>query len=303
MTDRKQLEIFVHLASSLHFGRSSDALHLSPSTLSRAIQKLEADVGQRLFERDNRRVSLTPAGRMFLPYAEQSLGQWRAVVAQMRHGGEVLSGEINLFCSVTAVYSLLASILEVFRERYPKIELKVHTGDQAEALERVMSQSEDVAITAMPDKLPDRVVMQPLMESSLQLVGPTVNCSVSDQLEKAGGAGGIDWSELPFILPERGVARSRIEKWMKSQGIKPNIYAQVSGHEAIVSMVALGLGVGVVPSLVISGSPQRQLLRVFDSKVDNPPFVVGLAALKRNRNNPLVEAFWDCALSSYASPS
>jgi LysR family positive regulator for ilvC len=301
MTDRRQLEIFIHLASSLHFGRSSDALHLSPSTLSRAVQKLESDVGQRLFERDNRRVSLTTAGRQFLPYAEQSLGQWRAVVEQMRQSGEVLRGEISLFCSVTAVYSLLAEILEVFRHRHPDIDLKVHTGDQAEALDRVLSRSEDVAITALPESLSGRMVFQPLIDSQLQLIAPTVNCAISEQLNASLADDPVSWADLPFILPERGVVRTRVEQWLKSLSIKPNIYAQVSGHEAIVSMVALGLGVGVVPSLVTSGSPQKSILRMLNPRIDTPSFVVGLATLKSNRNNPLIEAFWDCALSSYAN--
>ena len=60
--DLRNLELFLHLADSLHFGKSADAMAVSPSTLSRAIQRLEQETGCVLFERDNRSVRLTPAG-------------------------------------------------------------------------------------------------------------------------------------------------------------------------------------------------------------------------------------------------
>ena len=60
--DLRNLELFLHLADSLHFGKSADAMAVSPSTLSRAIQRLEQETGCILFERDNRSVRLTPAG-------------------------------------------------------------------------------------------------------------------------------------------------------------------------------------------------------------------------------------------------
>ena len=60
--DLRNLELFLHLADSLHFGKSADAMAVSPSTLSRAIQRLEQEVGCPLFERDNRSVTLTAAG-------------------------------------------------------------------------------------------------------------------------------------------------------------------------------------------------------------------------------------------------
>ena len=61
--DIRSLRLFCHLATSLHFGQTSAALHVSAPTLSRAIQRLEAEVGEALFTRDNRKVQLTPAGQ------------------------------------------------------------------------------------------------------------------------------------------------------------------------------------------------------------------------------------------------
>lgn len=80
-----------------------------------------------------------------------------------------------------------------------------------------------------------------------------------------------------MIIPERGLARKRVDQWFKQKGIKPTIYAQVLGNEGIVSMVNLGFGVGVVPQLVIKNSPFEDKVRVLS--VTNPleSYQVGFA--------------------------
>lgn len=72
--DLRDLKLFLHLAESRHFGRSSKAMHVSPSTLSRQIQRLEEELGQPLFQRDNRTVQLTSAGEQLKNFAQQTSG-------------------------------------------------------------------------------------------------------------------------------------------------------------------------------------------------------------------------------------
>ena len=77
--DPRALKQFVALADTLHFGRAAELSHVSASALSRGIQRLEAEVGVALFERDNRSVSLTGAGAAFLDYARDTLRGWEAI--------------------------------------------------------------------------------------------------------------------------------------------------------------------------------------------------------------------------------
>ncbi|MEX1667243.1 HTH-type transcriptional activator IlvY [Zhongshania arctica] len=298
----KELETFIHLAQSLHFGRTGDAMHLSASAVSRSIMRLEDQAGVALFERDNRRVQLTAAGREFLRYAEQAVVNWQSVLQRLHIQGEALQGELGVYCSVTASYSVLSNILEVFRQRYPAIELKLHTGDQADAIERIVEGGEDVGITAKPKQLSSRLQYQELTRSPLRLLVPNIPCAVNEQI--AAGDEILTpavLSTLPFILPERGVARTLIEQWFRQQQIRPSVYAQVSGHEAIVSTVALGLGIGVVPELVLATSFLRERVRVIPVEPALPSMEVGMVVLQQRLSNPLVKAFWDCAKSSYSS--
>ncbi|GAB3371573.1 HTH-type transcriptional activator IlvY [Spongiibacter taiwanensis] len=297
----KELEIFIHLAQSLHFGRTGEAMHLSASAVSRALQRLEQEVGTSLFERDNRAVQLNAAGREFLRYAEQAVINWQTVVGRLGFQGEALKGEISVFCSVTASYGVLNNVLEVFRQRYPSIELKLHTGDQADAIDRIAEGGEDIGITAKPRQLSTRLSYQGLTRSSLRLLVPNVPCAVNEQISRANEQLSPELlSSLPFILPERGVARNLVDQWFRQQQIKPSVYAQVSGHEAIVSTVGLGLGVGVVPELVLATSFLRERVRVMPVEPALPLMEVGVVVLQQRLTNPLVKAFWDCARSSYS---
>lgn len=300
--DTKDLALFLTLSENLHFSQTGDALHMSASAVSRGLKKIEQEVGQRLLERDNRSVRLTEAGRQFQSYARQTLAQWRSFMEVVRRDSESLTGEISVYCSVTAAYSVLSDLLEPFRARYPDIDIKLRTGDQADAIEHLMSGQDDVAIAARPDKLPAKIRFQTLTHSPLLFIYPVIHCAVESTIKQhQDSSAPINWQDIPFIVSERGLARTRLDQWFRSQGIKPDIYAQVSGHEAIVSMVGLGLGVGVVPELVLVNSPLKDKVQIVDIQPPLAPFAVGLGASAQRLENPLVKAFWECAKASYRS--
>ncbi len=102
----------------------------------------------------------------------------------------------------------------------------------------------------------------------------------------------LDWGKLPLVLSEQGLTRQRLDQWLKLKRVTPNTYAQVSGHEAIVSMVGLGFGIGVVPELVISNSPFQEKIQILSVEPGLEPFAIGLCALTRQLRDPLLSAFW-----------
>ena len=86
-----------------------------------------------------------------------------------------------------------------------------------------------------------------------------------------------------------------VNHWFDARGVKPHIYAQVSGNEAIVSMVALGVGVGVVPELVLHNSPMASRVRILNVQPELEPFAVGLCAQSQRLQEPLLQALWQTA--------
>ncbi|WP_194091505.1 HTH-type transcriptional activator IlvY [Vibrio hibernica] len=290
----KSLNLFVHLCSSQSFSKTATAMHISPSALSRQIQKLEQEIGQQLLTRDNRSVELTDAGKQLLPVAINIGSEWQQLCHAMQGKEKSLSGEIRLFCSVTASFSHLPELLSDFRLAYPNIELKLSTGDPAQAIHKLMNNEADIVISAMPTQLPARVMFETIGEIPLSVIAPTNLSSFSHELQKNQP----DWNEIPFIIPESGTARDRSNTWFKDMKIKPNIYAQVSGHEGVLSMVALGLGVGIAPDVVINNSPVKdkiQRLKVAPIK----PFKLGLCCQKSQLENPLINALWQVSKNKF----
>lgn len=288
--DLRPLRQFLILADTLHFGRASDACHVSPSTLSRTIQHLEHSLGVLLFERDNRTVHLTREGRLFQQYARDALEQWELLRHSLMEEAGELAGEISIYCSVTASYSFLYELLSEFRLRYPRIELKLHTGDPADAIARVLNGDEDMAITARPETLPGQIAFKPIAVSPLVFIAPSEE---TDWLPSASARPQpAEWARAPMILSESGLARERADAWFRELGIKPRIYAQVAGNEAIVSMVGLGFGIGVVPKIVLDNSPLADRVRLLEVSPELPPYDVGLCVTDKKLRNPLIRALW-----------
>ncbi|MEC7510977.1 MAG: LysR family transcriptional regulator, partial [Pseudomonadota bacterium] len=103
--DFRSLQLFNHLATSLHFGITAEAMYVSPSTLSRVIQRLEDELGCTLFKRDNRKVALTHSGHKLLSFSKQALKDWQQLKVDLKEDNDALQGELSVFCSVTASQS------------------------------------------------------------------------------------------------------------------------------------------------------------------------------------------------------
>ena len=126
--DNRDLKLFKHLASSLHFGQTSRTCHVTPSALTRIVQRLEEELGETLFFRDNRSVSLTAAGKVFRSYADDAIQRYEMLRGDLSRE-EGLGGEITLYCSVTAAYSILPAIFQKFRSVHPDVHINLQTGE------------------------------------------------------------------------------------------------------------------------------------------------------------------------------
>jgi len=288
--DFRTLQHFIVLSETLHFGRASREANISTSALSRKIRQLEAKLGTPLFDRDNRTVELTAAGHTFQRYARDAVQQWEQIRYELTDSTEPLHGEVSLYCSVTASHSILVDLLNRFRPAHPGVEIRLQTGDPQHAIDHVVALEEDLAIAARPARLPPGVLFEPILVSPLVFIAPVE--STDDHLGVLPPSVANVWKQIPMILAATGIARMRIDAWFRNLRVTPKIYAQVAGNEAIVSMVSLGLGVGVVPQIVLDNSPLADRVRILDVQPSLEPYDLGLVTLKRNLKNPLVTAFW-----------
>lgn len=279
--DIKSLRLFQHLANSLHFSRTAEAMYVSPPTLSRIVSRLEEETNSQLFVRNNRRVKLTNAGRLLLEFADKVLFEHAELKQKLDNVSSKISGEIKLYCSVTASQSYLPDILDKLREHYPLVDIQLETGDHSLALERVLSEQADLSLAIYSNDLPTHVCFQEIDLIPLTLIVPR-NQSIDSITQ-------VDWSQTNVILPARDPAKRIVNQWFEQHKIVPNVYARVFGNEAIVSMVSLGLGVGFVPQIVLQNSVVQGKVKSLPVQ-DIEAYRLGICYLNAKANQPLLRS-------------
>ena len=298
--DEKQLQVFLSVCATRNFTRTAADLHMSVSAVSRAVARLEEDLGRGLFDRDRRGIRPTSAAQRLRPWAENTIAGWRALRQGFRDDGAV-AGELRIYCSVTASRRLLSPLLRAYRSAHPAVDVRLQTGDQADGLEQVRSGRADVAMIAAPAEVPASIAFRAVETSPLMLclpagreTAPGLQRTVADGGRAAAAAPDADLAGLAWILPERGVTREITDRWLRERfDGEPPVYARVAGHEAIAAMVALGLGIGIVPRLVVDASGLAGELEL-RSVPDLPAITIGLCARSGRVADPVVEALFDC---------
>jgi LysR family positive regulator for ilvC len=186
---------------------------------------------------------------------------------------------------------VLPKLLARCRERYPGIHLQLATSDAARCMQNLENDEVDLAVVPEPDRPAAELRFVRLAHTELSFIAPASDA----ELARRAKQGGAHWNGLPVILPRRGLERQRIDAWLEQQGASPEVYAEVDGNEAILAMVALGCGVGIVPELVRRDSPLRG--RIERVEIRRPPrgYHVSLCAKNRTLSRRTAAALWELA--------
>lgn len=289
MIDLKDAAAFLRLCETSNLTRTATLCNVSPSTLSRTLNKLERELNAKLCIRDKKGIFITEAGRKFETFAKKTLNSYSELESELDSGVGAVSGVIKIYCSVTASYLFIPRLLNELHLTAPNLEIKLETGDPADALHKLDDTKYDFVISALPNEVPPEIQYVDLVTFPLILIAPkkprfSVTTDLSDP----------DLSLTPFVMPEKGQLRYEVEKYFTSQEITPHIYSEVSGHEAIVSLTALGFGVSVVPRLVYEISPfKNDVVVIKDLPWSN--FRVALCNLKSRSKDKKIKVVHELA--------
>ncbi|MFF7707598.1 LysR substrate-binding domain-containing protein [Pseudomonas sp. NPDC007930] len=260
----RHFRYFVAVAEALHFGRAAQQLGISQPPLSQQIQALEAQLGVRLFNRTNRRVELSEAGRLFLDEARQVLAQVdkAADVARRAQAGEL--GELKVgFTSSAPFSSTIPQAIHQFRRAFPAVQLTLLEMSSHEVVAQTAAGHVDVGLTR-PVPLPDNVEMRELFREPLVAVLPA-----GHPLAEISSAG-IPLAALadePFVFFPRNYGSSvyaQLLQLSRNAGFSPRFAQEASEAMTIIGLVSAGLGVSVLPAsfhwMRIGGVVYRRLL-------------------------------------------
>jgi len=266
--DLRLVEYFIAVAEELHFGRAADRLHIAQPSLSQQVRRLEAQLGVTLLERDSRNVELTLAGEAMLREGKEALRQAsRAIQATRAAAG----GHLRIGFYGSAATDLIPTLLRRFSERHPGCEVSVRELLFG-SIDEVLDGSVDLAFTRVQPGQTELDVEVLAQEPRRVALAHTHPLATREALRFT------DLREERFIVnpavPEDGPP----QRWLAEQrrhGLPGLIAAQGASLQEILTLVASGRGVSLVPSVVARQHPRADVRYV--PMTDADPAVISLA--------------------------
>ncbi|WP_305826716.1 LysR family transcriptional regulator [Pseudomonas aeruginosa] len=294
----RHLRYFIAVAEELHFGRAAERLGISQPPLSQQIQALEEEIGARLFERTNRRVELTDAGRLFLDESRQVLAQVDKAVllARRAHLGEL--GELKIgFTSSAPFTSTIPSSIHAFRKAYPDVHLDLQEMSSRQVLKALLEESLKVGVIR-PLALPDAVHWVELFRE------PLVAVLRADHPLAAGSEDGLAIAALaeePFVFFPRSYGTGLYDQVIaltRQAGFSPRIAQEASEAMTIIGLVSAGLGVSILPA----SFRRTRVDGVVYRTLSDPEATTAVWLVRRqNEGSPLALSFIDLVTREAAS--
>lgn len=242
----RHLRYFIAVAEENHFGRAAERLHMAQPPLSRAIRQLEAALGVDLLERTSRRVALTPAGAAYLHEAREVLGAVDAARARARRVADGREGRLTVGCVGSATYSLLPALARALRAELPNVEVRFRgemlAPDQVAALR---DGALDLGLLRHTEGLAPGLRVTVLREDRLLVAVPQDHAlATRDQVAIAE----LEHEELVLHGGSAGSAMRRlVTSLCEEAGFAAHVAHEVAETSTLLTFVAAGLGIAVVP--------------------------------------------------------
>lgn len=284
----RHLRYFVAVAEDLHFGRAARRLGMTQPPLSQQIQALEAEIGVDLFRRSRRHVDLTAAGHAFLREARAILAHAERAAETARRVARGVAGQIRVGFVGSATYDdFVPSILRSFRESHPGVELVLTEMTTAQQVDELRRRTLDVGFVRPPAG-GGAIVAEPIRRERLYAALPS-----NHRLAALPVIALSDLSDSPFVmLPQRlslGL-NDQIVSLCREAGFEPLVVQEAAEMHTIVSLVAAGIGVSVVPD----SARNLRAKTVAYVPFGNPEASTEMAVTyRRDDDSPVVHAFID----------
>lgn len=241
--DLRQLRHFVAAAEEQHFSRAARRANVVQSALSTSVRSLEEELGAQLFVRTTRQVRLTEAGRVLLDRARIVLDAAREAREAVARVAGLEQGVLHLGATPSLPGFIdLPSLLALFHERYPAIEVHLSQGNARQLLDRLLTAELDLAVLPLGERHPDIEVV-PIAREPMVLIAPS-----GHRLARRQRVALAELADENFVDFEPGwTARQLVDRAFGAAGLGRRSLFEVGDVDTMTALVARGLGVALVP--------------------------------------------------------
>lgn len=257
--DLRRIRHFVVLAETLNYRRAAERLHMAQPPLTVSIQKLEAELGTKLFERSSTGVALTPGGRVVLAEARKLLfhgGQLQAVARDVTEG---TGGTLQVGFVGTTTYGMLQRLLPQFRAEYPGVHLVLRESTSVAILEQLEDHALDVGLVRTPLLRPTRASLVQLESDRFVVALPR-----GHELAQRGPLRLSELADESFVMYSATAAAGLQSAAMlacQAAGFVPKVSQEAVQVQTLLALVESGTGVALVPSVMQRYASDKLLYR------------------------------------------
>ncbi|QEM69390.1 LysR family transcriptional regulator [Geobacter sp. FeAm09] len=244
--DLRQLRFFAEIARFSNFTRAAEELHVAQPAVSTAIRKLEEELELVLFNRQDRKVSLTAEGEILLEHARRILGDLKAAGQEMADLRGLGKGEVRVGVPPMMSAYFFPTIICAFAKRYPHLHLAVSGEGAASILKMIIQGELDMGVIAgghAPDSLEVRHILRE----------EVVMCIPPDHPFTARSAVSLEeFARQPLIMFKEGYyQREMLFEEMKESGMTPEVVFETNLYTMVKSLVKKGLGISTLLRMVV----------------------------------------------------
>ncbi|WP_372097719.1 LysR family transcriptional regulator [Tistrella mobilis] len=262
MIDLRQLRQFIAVAEELHFHRAAERLNMSQPPLTATVRQLEEEIGAELLERGNRVIRLTPAGKALLEHARRTVEQADLAVTAARDAAAGCTGILRLTYVGSAMYGRLAETVRNFRRGFPEVRLELKEATTAAQVTALREGVSDLAVLLPP--LPDDtgLHMSEFDEDRFAIALPAAH-SLADKADVALS----DLADEPFVMWPAAEGRGfhhQVIQLCTTAGFVPQVVQEAHQMHGVLALVAVEIGVSVVPASMTGFRADEIVYRPFD---------------------------------------
>jgi len=245
-----QLRYFVSVAETGSFSRGAERCGITQPSLSQQILKLESELGQRLFDRLGRTVQMTPSGRILLPRAQRILAEVNSASNAVQQDVVQGKGTLTIGAIPTIAPFLLPEALSELRKRFPEAGLHITEDTTDRLIQKLVRAEIDCAIMSPPVE-EDHLVCEPLFVEELFAILPPMHPLAQSGDLKLNMLQGQD----AIVLQPMHCLSAQIDAFCKAEGIARNVTCSTSQLTTLYNLVALGMGLSLVPEMFVKRGP------------------------------------------------
>jgi len=236
----RQLRVFIEVARLNSVLRAAEALHLTPPAVSMQIKEIESQVGQQLFDRAGRRLSLSTAGEYFVVYARRLLGTLKEAEDAMARFRRLESGRLTIGMVSSAKY-FLPQLLALYHAEHPAVDVRLRLGSREQLTAMMVANEVDQCVMGRPPVDFASRAEPFAMHPHVLVTAPTHRFTQAESVPAAALA------HEPFIVREPGSGtRTALQEYLDEHRIKPNFVMEMPSNEAIKQAVMAGMGVSLL---------------------------------------------------------